>query len=523
MIQKRQQKEKNDFLFQNATKRSFRKSRKIEFTKLTQISQEISQLSRRSVSRKNFQKYEGNSGSKEFLQKKRKISENASKNRIQEKKRFIEINSERVKNKSDVLIPLAPIFPISEKMEDIKENYENLQNNEEEKFKWDNYMNQAYSTIKTESIKIQPEENISYRRTAKLIEKLRHKKEEQMRKLEMERKIKEQKEKEAQQKYQQKLEEDKKLEENKAAQLEEQKRSQNNIQGDDPISMAKRYISFKQRIYDSMEKGNPPKADCERIIGKIRMLMSSVDEKAIPSKTLDFYQIYTETLRSNNPQLQEYYFYAISEILKAQIEINSKTTEENDPGRAQMITYGKLYFNLAKQINGLYGFLISFCYAENPSLIPDINPAGKTETEYRQEKGYIVKTRTGISKKSDRIGKNREMELYGLTTFFCTLVKFNKEHYLGAAWISFNKILNSHASNHTPLILKTLMIELGQIFATTYKKQYENCLKFISTEYFTFLQGEAKKFEIEEDIFLANVRQVKRIADEQLSKLFNIK
>ena len=111
-------------------------------------------------------------------------------------------------------------------------------------------------------------------------------------------------------------------------------------------------------------------------------------------------------------------------------------------------------------------------------------------------------------------------QLRGIAIFYCSLIKMNPQ-FLGHAWISLCKLLNSRPINHTPTTVDTYIFELGDLFFSQYRLQYRNLLNLIKGEYCTFLNTESSKLTSEADVFRLKVDSLMHLAQDQLAKYFH--
>ena len=418
------------------------------------------------------------------------------------KRRFIDTDVNKAETKP--ILPCVILLSSSESQPLIEEDKKEI--SAEEMYK--SYLAEAYkNTHKANDIDLN--EIPLYKKNANIIEKLRAKRTKEQERL-----------KEIARQEVRKQEELKRQEEAKqreAKQREEQKKSQEVKVSGTAYEMAKRYYKFRVHVNTLVANKTIPESRCTEVRDFLNQTFNSMAKTNYQNKINDIINFYNTMVNHKDTPLEQYFIYTITKVLYPQIKENSKVTARDNVGRDMTLIYARVFTQISGTIPGLINYLISFCCAKSPLLIPDVHPLGITEQEYRIKKGYRDPLSPGETKRFNDTMKFRGKGLKGMTIFYCGLVQCNQQ-YVSQAWVTLCKLLNSHAINHTPVLIDVLIFELGELFARCYGKQYINLLNFIKSEYVPYLRTEADKFVNESEIFKQKVDSFLYIVNDQLIK-----
>jgi hypothetical protein len=281
--------------------------------------------------------------------------------------------------------------------------------------------------------------------------------------------------------------------------------------------MAKRYQAFRVHVNGLVVNKTLAEAQWTGVSDFLNQTFNSMARTNYQTKVNDIISFYNTILNRKDSNLEQYFIYTITKVLYPQIKENSKVTARDNVGRDMTFIYAKVFTQIAVSIPGLVNYLVSFCCAKCPLLIPDVHPLGITEQEHRIKKGYRDPLPPGEIKRFNDAMKLRGKRLKGMAIFYCGLVQCNQQ-YVGQAWVTLCKLLNSHAINHTPVLVDVLIFELGELFFRYYGNQYTNLLNLVKGEYLTYLKAEANKFVNESEIFKQKVDSLLYVVDDQLIK-----
>lgn len=431
------------------------------------------------------------------------------------KRRFIESGVNGVEPRP--VLPSVVLFSASENRLVAEESKQETTAKE----KYDAYLSEVYKgTPKINEIDLSKVPY--YRKNAKIIEKLKAKRAKEQEKLREAREEAKRKEEARRREEMKRREEAKAREEQKAReearQREEQKVAREESKAADSLcEMARRYYAFRVHVNSLVPSKKLTQDQCTNMSDFLNQTFNSLTKKDYQSKIRDIINFYNTVASSKNGSLEECFVYTITKVLYPQIKENSKITARDNVGRDMITIYAQIFTQMSALVPGLVNYMVSFCLAKCPLLIPDVHPLGVPEQEYRIRRGYRDSLPPGQTKRFNDSMKFRGKRLKGMAIFYCSLVKLNLQ-YLSQAWTTLCKLLNSHAVNHTPVLIDVLIFELGDLFMRHYGVQYKKILLLIKGEYAAHLRAEAGKFGNESEIFGQKIDSLLYVVQDQLIK-----
>ncbi len=289
------------------------------------------------------------------------------------------------------------------------------------------------------------------------------------------------------------------------------------------VAMARKYLEFRRHVKQLKTSGQLRQDECMAIKRMVLPPFSKLAKTNAPQICSDVMQTYRQIAADGNPAHSQYFLIKLTRILYVYINSNSTSVAKENIGHEMITICGQIFNQLCNVIPGLLEFLLGFLWAKCPLLIPDVHPGGITDQEYRIQRGYREPQPNGEEKKFNDSIKSRGKRLNGMTIFYCCLVKANGAKCAGMAWLSVCKLMNAPPVNHSAMVVDTCLTELGDLFMRHYNEQYKNLLQYLAKVYVPRLEANPAALSHESDLIGQRIESLHHMVLEQLQRYFGVR